>query len=277
MSFQVGDIVGRISYDSDVYFRIIAIDRKRGTAELKGIDMRLYADSPLEDLIILGDDDDPRGRGQVAEKKGKDTSEIIEELKNKRELGDSSFQLPGRVLHIDGDSNYLKKCLEAYKELDIPVRGIHIAEKELPQRVFSLLKKIKPDILVMTGHDAFIKSKGDKGDINAYRNSIHFRDAVQRARDFEKNRDNLIIFAGACQSHFESLIQAGANFASSPERINIHALDPVYIVEKASYTSIKSIIGIKEIFEQSLSGSAGLGGIDTKGTLRTGEPHISIE
>jgi spore coat assembly protein len=62
MSFQVGDIVGRISYDSDVYFRIIAIDRKRGTAELKGIDMRLYADSPLEDLIILGDDDDPRGK-----------------------------------------------------------------------------------------------------------------------------------------------------------------------------------------------------------------------
>ena len=34
----------------------------------------------------------------------------------------------------------------------------------------------------------------------------------------------LIIVAGACQSHFEALLQAGANFASSPGSVLIHAL-----------------------------------------------------
>ncbi len=31
--------------------------------------------------------------------------------------------------------------------------------------------------------------------------------------------DELVIFAGACQSHYEEIIKAGANFASSPHRI----------------------------------------------------------
>ncbi|WP_051541359.1 sporulation peptidase YabG [Caldalkalibacillus mannanilyticus] len=268
--FQVGDVVGRKSYHADVHFRIISISREKGTAELKGIDMRLCADAPLTDLVKIEDD----YRGKMQEQEMKRTSSSIKELRSKREQGEAYFELPGRVLHIDGDANYLKKCLGVYRELNIPVHGIHISEKEIPDRVFSLLKKIKPDILVMTGHDAYSKSKGDKNNIKAYRHSCFFMDAVRRAREYEKNRDNLIIFAGACQSYFEGLIQAGANFASSPERVNIHALDPVYIVEKACYTSISRIISIKDIFQYSLSGSAGLGGFDTRGTLRTGKPKM---
>jgi len=268
--FQVGDVVGRKSYKNDVHFRIISINRRNKTAELKGIDMRLYADSPLEDLVKVEEEN----RGTLIEEEKKKTSSSLKEIVYKRDQGESAFELPGRVLHIDGDSNYLKKCLQAYRELEIPVHGIHIPESEIPQRVFSLLKKIKPDILVMTGHDAYSKSKGDPDDLQAYRHSGDFIEAVKRARDYEKNRDNLIIFAGACQSYFEGLIQAGANFASSPERVNIHALDPVYIVEKACYTSIDQIISIQDIFQYSLSGSAGLGGFDTKGTLRKGKPGM---
>ncbi|WP_202081438.1 sporulation peptidase YabG [Caldalkalibacillus salinus] len=270
MSFNVGDIVGRKSYDVDVHFRIISIDRNEQIAELKGVDMRLFADSPLGDLVKI--DDGTRGRKQMEEEER--TSSSLQEIKHKREYGESYFELPGRVLHMDGDQTYLKKCMEVYRELQIPVYGIHVPETEMPKRLLSLLKQIQPDILIMTGHDAYSKSKGEKDDINAYRHSSQFREAVHKAREYERNRDQLIIFAGACQSHFEALISAGANFASSPERVNIHALDPVFIVEKACYTPINQIISVRQILYYSVTGSSGLGGIDTRGTLRVGKPGI---
>ena len=74
---------------------------------------------------------------------------------------------------------------------------------------------------------------------NAYRHSKDLLKTVREARKKSCSLDHLIIFAGACQSHFESLIQAGANFASSPSRVNIHALDPVYIVGKISFTPFR--------------------------------------
>jgi len=269
MDLRVGDIVGRKSYNMDVHFRVIGIDQKLQIAELKGIDMRLWADAPMNDLVKIEDDT----RGKWREKEEQQTSSSIKEIKQLREQGDSFFKLPGRVLHIDGDSNYLKRCLNLYRELNIPAYGIHLAEAEMPHRVLPLLRKVRPDILVLTGHDAYIRHKGSKDDIHAYRHSTYYKEAVMRAREYDKNRDSLIIFSGACQSHFEELIQAGSNFASSPERINIHSLDPVYIVEKACYTPISHLINITEIFQYSMSGSAGLGGIDTRGTLRIGKPR----
>ena len=82
-----------------------------------------------------------------------------------------------------------------------------------------------------------------------------------------------MIFAGACQSHFESLIQAGANFASSPSRVNIHALDPVYIVAKISFTPFVERIKCWDVLNNTLTGQKGLGGIETKGVLRIGMPY----
>jgi spore coat assembly protein len=272
MSFNVGDIVGRKSYDADVHFRVVSIDRGKQEAELKGVDMRLFADAPLEDLIVIDDGT----RGEIRDKEEQQTSSSVKEIKQQREReqGESFFELPGRVLHIDGDSNYLKKCLELYRELNIPVYGIHVPEKDMPERVFSLLQQINPDILVMTGHDAYSKSKGSEHEIKAYRHSGFFKEAVQRARDYERNKDDLVIFAGACQSYFEALISAGANFASSPGRINIHAKDPVYIVEKACYTAIDQLIDLNQTIQYSVTGSSGLGGVDTRGTFRTGKPKI---
>ena len=62
-----------------------------------------------------------------------------------------------------------------------------------------------------------------------YQNSINFVSAVQQVRLLYPDLDSLVIVAGACQSNYEELIKAGANFASSPKRINIHALDPAII------------------------------------------------
>lgn len=270
MSFNVGQIVGRKSYDTDVHFRIVSIDRRNQEAELKGIDMRLFADAPLEDLVIIDDGT----RGSLKEKEEEKTSSSIKEIKHQREQGDSFFELPGRVLHLDGDSNYLKKCLDLYRELNIPVYGIHVPEEKMPERVLSILQQINPDVLVMTGHDAYSKTKGEKNNIEAYRHSNHFKEAVKKAREYERSKDNLIIFAGACQSYFEALITAGANFASSPDRVNIHAIDPVYIVEKACFTGINKVIDLNQTIHYSLSGSSGLGGVDTRGTFRSGKPGI---
>jgi spore coat assemly protein len=144
----------------------------------------------------------------------------------------------------------------------------------MPLQIASLLEKIQPDIIVITGNDAFQKNKGDKQDIRAYRNSQYFVETVREARRIHPHLDQLIIFAGACQSHFESLIRAGANFASSPSRINIHALDPVYIVAKVAFTPFMEKVGVWDALRNTLTGERGLGGIETRGLLRTGLPFV---
>lgn len=273
MQFKAGDIVARKSYGGDVHFQIVSINQDLGMAELKGVDMRLWADAPLSDLVHV--DDELRGR--VRQREEEQTASSMRALKrNRKDDWSHRFKIPGRVLHLDGDSSYLKKCLAAYRELDIPVYGIHIVEREMPKQVYALLSSFQPDILVITGHDAYLRSKGDKHDLAAYRHSRYFREAVRAARQYERNRDNLIIFSGACQSHFEALIEAGANYASAPDRVNIHCLDPVYVVEQACYTPIDQIIDLDTVLHYSVTGSSGLGGIDTRGTFRLGMPQLSI-
>lgn len=92
------------------------------------------------------------------------------------------------------------------------------------------------------------------------------------ARTFEKNLDDLIIFAGACQSYYEALLEAGANFASSPRRVLIHAYDPVFVMEKIAYTSIFDPIALKEIIAGTITGFDGIGGLETRGKYRLGVP-----
>lgn len=50
----------------------------------------------------------------------------------------------------------------------------------------------------------------------------------------------MVIFAGACQSYYEGLILAGANFASSPARILIDFIDPLIVAERVAITDEKS-------------------------------------
>ncbi|MNG37541.1 Sporulation-specific protease YabG [compost metagenome] len=64
----------------------------------------------------------------------------------------------------------------------------------------------------------------------------------------------------------------GSNFASSPGRILIHALDPVYIAIKASYTSIRETINLSDVVNGTISGIDGVGGIETMGSCRKGLP-----
>ncbi|NHM33484.1 sporulation peptidase YabG [Neobacillus terrae] len=290
MEVKKNDIVGRHSYNCDILFRVIDITEVNGKkyAILYGEDFRIVADAPYDDVVVI----DQNTRRQLIEE-----SKTLEEqsfrlfrqdvdlLRQRQEYETTDgysktaayFQMPGKVLHMDGDSAYLKKCMTVYEKIGVPVFGVHCNEKEMPAKVGQLIDYYRPDILVITGHDAYSKAKGKMGDINAYRHSKHFVQTVLEARKKSPHLDQLVIFAGACQSHFESLIQAGANFASSPSRINIHALDPVYIVAKISFTPFMERINVWDVLRNTLSGEKGLGGIETKGVLRTGMPYKPVQ
>ena len=91
-----------------------------------------------------------------------------------------------------------------------------------------------------------IKNGARYKDIFNYRNSRHFIQTVKEARKYDETQGkNLVIFAGACQSYFEALMDAGANFASSPARILIDFLDPLIVAEKVALTDKYKYITIK--------------------------------
>lgn len=287
--FRVGDFVTRVSHDKDVLFRIESIQTQngKGVALLKGVDLRLCADAPLEDLILPTAQEVNRYR-QVYLKRSLDLMRGIERrhqdtvqdflLRAKINYKKSEcqqlevFEIPGTVLHIDGDKEYLDLCLSTYKQLNIRAIGFYMPESEQPERVKNLLMEYTPDILILTGHDGLLKGKKNFSNLDSYRNSRHFVRAVRKAREFEAGRDDLIIFAGACQSHYEALIRAGANFASSPRRVLIHAYDPVFIAEKLAFTPFNQMVNIKEALRDTVTGVDGVGGIETRGRLRIGYP-----
>ncbi|GAA0320855.1 sporulation-specific protease PrtG [Bacillus carboniphilus] len=290
MIIKRNDIVGRNSYQCDILFQVLDIKEEYGQkkAILKGQDFRLIADAPLEDLVLIPKNEQLRFEREFRSLENHSLQlfrQDVELLKERQEYDSTKgydtqatyFQIPGRVLHIDGDPSYLQKCLAMYEKIGVPVYGVHCLEREMPHRIEELLDQYRPDILVITGHDSYSKTKGKKSDLNAYRHSRHFVKTVQKARLKVPSLDQLVIFAGACQSHFESLIQSGANFASSPSRVNIHALDPVYIVAKISFTPFVDRIHVWDVLRNTLTGEKGLGGIETKGVLRTGAPFNPIQ
>ncbi len=100
MNLKIGDIVSRNSHNNDIYFKVMEI--KGNVAILKGVDLRLYADSLLDDLKIETLDDNIEEADQA----------IIEKNRNYLSLDRSEyFYLPGKILHIDGD-NRLSNCEE---------------------------------------------------------------------------------------------------------------------------------------------------------------------
>ncbi|GAF14291.1 LOW QUALITY PROTEIN: sporulation-specific protease YabG [Bacillus sp. JCM 19045] len=286
MTIQVGDVVGRLSYHCDVLFRVLTITDRWTT--LVGEEMRLLADAPIDDLKPMSVEERESEKSWVKEQEDVSYRLFRQDaklMKRRQEFQAGSgyeetphfFEMRGRVLHIDGDANYLDRCTSLYNKLGVPVYGVHLEEKVMPTQIASLMEMVQPDILVVTGHDAYSKAKGDRNDLKAYRHTKYFAECVRTARNAVQNRDSLLIFAGACQSHFETLIRAGANFASSPDRLIIHALDPVYIASRLSRTSFTETVNLWEILRNTITGQKGLGGIETKGCMRLGLPYTDNE
>jgi spore coat assembly protein len=280
---KIGDTVVRKSYDKDITFKIIDIKETDGgiVYTLKGINLRVIADAPVDDLEEVVEN-------SLGEKEKILNRKVNNSIKNimvgridvsksyrspkvsvNKEL---SFGRPGKILHVDGDAEYLEVCLKVYKKLELDVVGKVVPEKDQPIEVLKLVRQIKPDIVVITGHDAITKGTKDFLDINNYRNSKFFVDTVSELRNYEPNYDDLVIFAGACQSHYEAILDAGANFASSPSRVLIHCLDPVFVCEKIAYANIEKVVSIQEALENTITGTKGIGGLQTRGKYREGFP-----
>ena len=257
MEFQIGDLVTRNSYNNDIVFQIIDIDGD--IAILYGVDVRLCADSLISDL-------------KKASKKKNNDEDLLNRFGNTLSNRDQYFYLPGKVVHIDSDSNFLNRCMNFYEKLNIKAKGIKLKENKIANEIPKIIEKYKPDILVITGHDAYYKKMGDEDDNNNYKNTNYYVDAVRMARKYGSHND-LIIIAGACQSNYEELIKAGANFASSPKRINIHALDPAIIASSVALSPHNNPIDLLSILDKTKYGKDGMGGIITNGTMYVGYPR----
>lgn len=292
MDIKIGDLVGRRSYNCDVVFRVHDIIKQNDKIIiiLKGLNLRIIADAPEADIVklplskinenIKNFDDRVKKLMRKLDKRTKRAATIISSgfYRNEAQI----FRRPGKVLHIDGDKNYLDMCMKSYKEFNIDAVGRVMVESEQPRAVEALLLQFTPDILVLTGHDAYVKPQEPESPeqrrknlntVSNYKNSIYYIESVKKARRYEPSLDDLVIFAGACQSYFEGIMEAGANFASSPERVLIHALDPVMVCEKIALTPIDQIVPLKEVLTGTITGLNGVGGVQTRGKYRDGMPR----
>lgn len=286
--FKIGDIVARKSYNYDVLFKIKSINGE--IVDLVGITVRIIADAPMYDLKLITKEE---ARKKMMENEINNRTRLsrsyagLSNRFNIREKGysningqmpiyskESIYKKPGVVLHIDGDSEYAIKCKDVYKKMGVIAYVYNIIESEQPKYIYSLLSKLRPNILIVTGHDAFIRKRNDIYNINNYKNSKYYIESVLEARRYEHSLDNLVIFAGACQSYYEAIISAGANFASAPKRVLIDMLDPIIVAQTVAYTPVDRFAPLSGILSNTREGLKGIGGVQTRGQYREGMPGI---
>jgi spore coat assembly protein len=296
-----GDSVVRKSYGSDLIFQVMCVDCDgpgEPRARLKGLNVRLVADAPVSDLELA----DERAVIELRRETMRQSAELVraarmrmqqeEQARSKKErrrsvfglaraLGaaataDDRFSLPGKVLHIDGDADYLRDCMRYYKDLGVPAVGKHIKPEHQADAVENLLAEVSPDVLVLTGHDALKRKGSDRAMMSSYWNSEHYVNAVRRARRYENDLDGLVIVAGACQSFYEALIEAGANFASAPERVLIHCMDPVLIAERIVNTPVDEMVLADQAVDGTITKRPGMGGVQTRGKMRVSIPRTAL-
>ena len=251
--FKEGDVVGRLSYNKDIIFIIKRINGR--TAYLNGLYVRLVADSDISDLVKIED----KILDRYNQTKAEFENDIITSYKKR--IG----HITGKILHFDSDAFYLTKCLSLYKALGIYAYGVLLDENIMSNYVIEYIKKVKPNIIVITGHDSY--NKKGLHDLNNYRNSINFIKTVNTIRDYY-GPDRIFVYAGACGSNAEALIAAGANFVSSFDRKNIEAYDPAIVAIMASITPFNQIISIDDIYSFSKMEKGSIGGIESYGKMR---------
>ena len=259
-----GDIVGRISYGKDVIFeiqKIIKMNNGEKVVLLKGITARIEADSPIEDLELISDEWVKEYEQKVEERF---QNRIKKYRQDNRDDRSKEIIYTGKILHLDGDRKYSEKSSVYYKKIGLNAIVKNIQENKQPDIIENMLIKYKPDILVITGHDGMIKKGKDYNNVYNYRNSAHFIQTIKNARKVDCKKD-LVIFAGACQSYYEGLILAGANFASSPARILIDFIDPLIVAEIVATTKVEKFLTIRDIEGELRDGRKGINGIGANG------------
>ena len=265
-----GDIVARKSHNLDILFLVEnVIKSSNGTevAILKGITIRIVADANLDDLVILDNkkiDDSLRSLDIKIEDR---INSLFKKGKEKTQYKERNFEndKAGRILHLDGDKLYSEKSARYYRKMGLNAIVKNVAENKQHLIVKDYINKYNPDILVLTGHDGMIKTGTKYADIQNYRNSKYFVQGVIEARKVCPSSIKLAIFAGACQSFFEAIMSAGANFASSPGRILIDFMDPLIVAEKIATTDRRKFVTIKDIENELRDGKKSIDGSGVMG------------
>jgi spore coat assembly protein len=144
---KIGDIVARKSYGYDIFFKVVDINKtgQENMITLKGISYRIQADAPESDLVLQPDERVREYRTKCMRTAERKTQEIYasrHNLYSKKAFYRSTpnentrrFSRPGKVLHIDGDSDYLTTCLTEYRKLGINAVGESTSERQQAMRV----------------------------------------------------------------------------------------------------------------------------------------------
>lgn len=148
-----GDMVSRYSYKNDIMFyvkKIYKSENQQRIAILKGFDIRIEADAPIEDLKLVTKEEKDKYENNIWKRINAHT---VEKTINRRR----EIVYTGKILHLDGDRKYSDKSNMYYKKMGLNAVVKNIAENRQSQAVYRLLNIYKPDILVITGHDGIIK------------------------------------------------------------------------------------------------------------------------
>ena len=217
MKFQVDDFVSRKSYNCDLVFRIDKI--YKDMAILRSIKLRLMADAPIDDLVKVEKDKKIIKKELMMESYEFMHRQWRHQVLNNRlirngEQKECLYQeYRVKVLHIDGDQDYLKLSMLNYKNLNINAKGFFIPEKGQPEKISELLEK--PDILVITGLMGNFS-------INTIPGLFYKNSGI--ARSFQP--DLISWLSLLCLSvDYNQLIEGGLIFAASEQLI--HFLDPI--------------------------------------------------
>lgn len=250
-----GDVVARISHNKDVIFVVDRVINNK-IVWLTGITTRLKADAPIDDVEVIEKSEIQKIYDDVNEKIKKEANSIEIERNNFLKRSDKVIYT-GKILHLDGDKRYSEKSNMYYRKMGLRAVVRNVPEYRQSDVVNTLIDRYNPDILVVTGHDGMLKKGKLYEDLYNYRNSRFFAQTVINARRNEKGK-KLVIFAGACQSYYEALINAGANFASSPARILIDFMDPLVVARKIATTDSNKFLTIGDIEDELRDGERGI-------------------
>lgn len=141
-----GTIVSRKSYNDDILFNIenIITTSQGKYAILKGVTIRIKANAPLEDLNVV---DKKFAKKEFDKLNEKIEARIIED----RKFSNNYINiLCGKILHLDGDRKYAEKSARYYKKMGLNAIVRSIPESKQPMVVGNLVRRYKPDIIVIT-------------------------------------------------------------------------------------------------------------------------------
>lgn len=250
---NIEDYVVRLSHNKDIIFKIVEI--KNNIAILVGVYVRLIADAPLQDLELINQE----LLSRADEVDYTHYSNMVSTIKK------SSKEVNGKILHLDSDISYLKKCLKFYTDNNIYAYGVCLSEDEMANNIIELVNQIRPDVIVLTGHDSYNRKGVDN--LENYTHTLDYIKAIRKVRE-TFSLDDIFIYAGACGSNFEALIASGANFAASVTRDNIDAYDPAIVAYIAATTRVTNLVSLDKFKKLSKSDNKVIGGIDSYGKMR---------